>query len=67
MNEFNGTVRVRLPSERWADMLGFAFLEDPGVTFRVDSSITLADNQMLRNMINSVLSTIMRKTFLELW
>jgi hypothetical protein len=48
-------------------MLGFAFCEDPGVTFRVESSITLGDNQILKNMINTVLSTLMRKTFLELW
>ena len=65
MNDLNGTLRIRLPSERWADMIGFAFVEDPGVTFRVDSS--LMENQMLKSMVNGVLSSIMRKTFLELW
>ena len=65
MNSFSGTLRARLPSERWEDMVGYAFVRDPGVTFRVDSSIT--DNQMLRGMVNSVLSSLMRKTFLELW
>ncbi|KAJ3359423.1 hypothetical protein HDU91_004925 [Kappamyces sp. JEL0680] len=67
MNEFSGTLRIRLPSERWDDMIGYAFVQDPGVTFRVESSLTLADNQMLRGMVNGVLSSLMRKTFLELW
>ena len=47
-------------------MIGFAFVQDPGVTFRVESPLT-GDNHMLQSMVNSVLSSLMRKTFLELW
>ncbi|KAJ3254895.1 hypothetical protein HK103_006791 [Boothiomyces macroporosus] len=34
MNEFKGTIRSRLPSEKWEDMIGFSFVRDPGVTFK---------------------------------
>ncbi|KAJ2989662.1 hypothetical protein HDV02_004825, partial [Globomyces sp. JEL0801] len=67
MNAFRGTLRTRLPSEKWLDMIGFAFVKDPGVSFKVDTPITLGENEMLRGMINKVLSTIMRKLFLDLW
>ncbi|KAJ3321898.1 hypothetical protein HDV06_003764 [Boothiomyces sp. JEL0866] len=74
MNEFKGTIRSRLPSEKWEDMIGFSFVRDPGVTFKgrrrlklVNSTITVRDNEILRNMVNKVLSTIVRKVFLETW
>jgi hypothetical protein len=67
MNEFNGTIQTRLPSERWADMYGFHFVQDPGATFQVDTPITLRDNETVRAMINKVLSSLMRRTFLDLW
>ncbi|KAJ3270971.1 hypothetical protein HDV01_007301 [Terramyces sp. JEL0728] len=67
MNEFKGTIRSRLPSEKWEDMIGFAFVRDPGVTFKVNSTITVRESEILRNMVNKVLSTIVRKVFLETW
>jgi hypothetical protein len=67
MNQLSGTIQIRLPSERWADMYGFHFVEDPGITFVVDTPITLRDNETVRSMINKVLSNLLRRTFLDLW
>jgi hypothetical protein len=67
MNQLNGTIQTRLPSERWGDMYGFHFVEDPGITLVVDTPITLRDNETVRSMINKVLSSLLRRTFLDLW
>ncbi|KAJ3169046.1 PDZ domain-containing protein 8 [Geranomyces variabilis] len=64
---FSGKLRVRCPSIQWADMIGVAFVDDPGATFRVDSPLTVRDNEMLRGMVNKLLSSVVRKVFLELW
>ncbi|KND04614.1 uncharacterized protein SPPG_00332 [Spizellomyces punctatus DAOM BR117] len=60
-------VRIRCPSIKWPDMIGVAFVEDPGVSFRVDSPLTVGDNELLRGMVNKLLSSVVRKVFLELW
>ncbi|KAI9096081.1 hypothetical protein DFS34DRAFT_695230 [Phlyctochytrium arcticum] len=62
-----GKVRFRCPSVRWPDMIGIAFVEDPGAAFHVDSPITVGDNEYLRGMVNKLLSGVVRKIFLELW
>ncbi|KAI8999761.1 hypothetical protein BC832DRAFT_198285 [Gaertneriomyces semiglobifer] len=64
---FAGKCRLRFPSIRWPDMIGIAFVEDPGATFVVDSPITVADNEMLRSMVNKLLASVVRKVFVELW
>lgn len=48
-------------------MIGFAFTTDPNLTFRVDSNWTLRDNEVLRGMVNTILTTIIQKIFLETW
>jgi hypothetical protein len=48
-------------------MMGVAFTQDPGVEFVVDSPITVGDNQMVRDMVNTLLSRIARRIFLETW
>jgi hypothetical protein len=62
-----GTLRIRVPSESWPDMLSVAFLRDPGLTFKVDTPLTLQNNETLRGIINKLLSTILRRVFLDLW
>ncbi|KAJ3017423.1 PDZ domain-containing protein 8 [Thoreauomyces humboldtii] len=62
-----GKLRLRCPSIQWPDMLGLAFVDDPGTTFRVDSPLTVGDNELLRGMVNKLLSSVVRKVFLELW
>ncbi|KAJ3280587.1 hypothetical protein HK104_000570, partial [Borealophlyctis nickersoniae] len=62
-----GRLRVRCPSTKWGDMIGVAFVEDPGATFRVDSPITVRDNELVRSMVNKLLSSVVRKVFVELW
>ena len=48
-------------------MLALAFLEDPGISFKVDTPITVQNNETLRNMINKFLSKLKRKIFLDMW
>ncbi|KAI8916866.1 hypothetical protein BC831DRAFT_486021 [Entophlyctis helioformis] len=67
LNRFTGVIRVRAPSQKWPDMIGVAFVEDPGISFVVDAGITRGENDMIRGMVNRLLSSIVRKTFLELW
>ncbi|KAJ3181382.1 hypothetical protein HDU85_003697 [Gaertneriomyces sp. JEL0708] len=67
LSGFAGKCRLRFPSIRWPDMIGIAFVEDPGATFVVDSPITVADNEMLRSMVNKLLASVVRKVFVELW
>ena len=67
LNQLTGVVRVRLPSTLWSDMIGVTFLKDPGISFTVDTPLTVGDNEMVRSMINKLLASIVRKTFLELW
>lgn len=67
VSEFSGTIRVSLPHPTKNDMFSAAFLRDPGITFRVDSQLTLQNNEMLRGIINQVLSGVIRRVFLDLW
>lgn len=66
-SEFRGTVRIRLPHERFDDMLSVSFIRDPGLNFRVDADITVQKNEYLRNMVNGALSTLMRRVFLDVY
>ncbi|KAJ3219422.1 PDZ domain-containing protein 8 [Dinochytrium kinnereticum] len=45
---FSGKLRVRIPSVYWPDMLAVAFVEDPGISFVVDSPLTLRENELVR-------------------
>ncbi|KAL2919880.1 hypothetical protein HK105_200797 [Polyrhizophydium stewartii] len=69
LNQFTGVIRVRAPSLLWPDMIGVAFVEDPGISFTVETgNQTGGDGTMfVRGMINSAIASIVRKTFLELW
>lgn len=67
LSALGGKLRLRCPSIKWADMVGVAFVEDPGVSFRIDSPITVGENELLRGMVNKLLSGVVRKVFLELW
>jgi hypothetical protein len=67
MNDFQGTIRLRIPSESFSDMFGVAFIKDPQVSFTVETPLTIGDNETVRNMINKVLSSIMRLVFVETW
>ena len=60
-------MRVRCPSTRYADMIGVAFVEDPGASFRVDSPITVRGSEYVRDMVNKLLASVVRKVFLEMW
>lgn len=55
MNELQGTLLCRFPSLRWEDMLGIQFIKDPGISFHVNTPLTLGDNETLRGVINKVL------------
>ncbi|EGF80365.1 hypothetical protein BATDEDRAFT_35067 [Batrachochytrium dendrobatidis JAM81] len=66
LNQFTGSIRVRTPSVLWPDMIGVTFVEDPGISFTVDTG-TGRINEFLRSMINKAVASIVRKTFLELW
>ena len=48
-------------------MIGIAFVEDPGATFRVDSPITVRGSEYVRDMVNKLLASVVRKVFLEMW
>ncbi|KAI9339616.1 hypothetical protein BDR26DRAFT_379530 [Obelidium mucronatum] len=49
-------------------MFSVAFLEDPGVSFKVEApTITVGDNDLVRGMVSSVLSEIIRRVFLDMW
>ncbi|KAJ3039427.1 hypothetical protein HDV00_012204 [Rhizophlyctis rosea] len=67
LSALSGRVRVRCPSTRYADMIGIAFVEDPGATFRVDSPITVRGSEYVRDMVNKLLASVVRKVFLEMW
>jgi hypothetical protein len=74
LNEFKGMFQARIPSERWEDMIGFTFVDDPGLkmfylglTFKVDAPLTILENGPLRGVINKLLSNLMRRTFLDLF
>ncbi|KAJ1544823.1 PDZ domain-containing protein 8, partial [Nowakowskiella sp. JEL0078] len=67
IEQVSGKVRIRLPSVVAPDMLGFGFLEDPGINFRVDTPITFRDNEFVRDIINKGLGKIVRKVFIEQW
>ena len=67
LNSFAGKLRIRWPSVQWADMIGIAFVEDPGVTFTVDAPLTSKTSESVRSVINKLLASIARKVFLEMW
>ncbi|KAJ3068099.1 PDZ domain-containing protein 8, partial [Podochytrium sp. JEL0797] len=68
INSLRGKIRVRVPAIGYSDMLSASFLEDPGVSFRVDApTVTVADNDLVRGMVSTVLSEIVRRMFLEMW
>ncbi|ORY49006.1 hypothetical protein BCR33DRAFT_714086 [Rhizoclosmatium globosum] len=68
INALKGKLRVRVPAIGYSDMFSVSFLEDPGVSFKVEApTITVADNDMVRGMVSSVLSEIVRRVFLEMW
>ncbi|KAI8847533.1 hypothetical protein BC829DRAFT_238570 [Chytridium lagenaria] len=67
LSGFSGKLRVRVPSVFWPDMLAVAFVEDPGVSFIVDSPLTVRDNEMVRGVVNRLLASLMRKVFVEMW
>lgn len=67
LKSLSGKIQVRTPSIKWSDMLCVSFPEDPNVEFIVDSPITLRDNQTMKEMVNKLLSKIVRKAFIETW
>lgn len=48
-------------------MLCASFTEDPGVEFVVDSPLTLRDNHTVKEMVNKILSKIVKRAFIETW
>jgi hypothetical protein len=48
-------------------MLAIAFVEDPGVSFIVDSPLTVGDNEYVRGVVNRLLAGIIRKIFTDMW
>ncbi|TPX75057.1 hypothetical protein CcCBS67573_g03680 [Chytriomyces confervae] len=67
VSSLSGKLRVRCPAIGYPDMYSIAFVEDPGVSFKVDSQITVRENELLKGMVNSVLAEIIRRVFLEMW
>ncbi|KAI8621916.1 hypothetical protein BC830DRAFT_45973 [Chytriomyces sp. MP71] len=67
ISSLSGKLRIRCPAIGYPDMYSIAFLEDPGVTFKVDSQITVRESELLKGMVNSVLAEIIRRVFLEMW
>ncbi|KAJ3241695.1 PDZ domain-containing protein 8 [Chytriomyces hyalinus] len=67
ISSLSGKLRVRCPAIGYPDMYSIAFVEDPGVSFKVDSQITVRENELLKGMVNSVLAEIIRRVFLEMW
>jgi hypothetical protein len=67
LNALAGRVRVRWPALGYSDMIGFAFVEDPGVTFTIDAPLSLKTSEAVRNMVNRFLGSLVRKIFLEMW
>ncbi len=67
LNEFAGKARVRWPSYQWSDMLGIAFVEDPGVSFTIDAPLSAKTSETVRGMVNRLLESVARKLFLEMW
>ncbi|KAJ1334311.1 hypothetical protein BSLG_008146 [Batrachochytrium salamandrivorans] len=66
LNQFTGSIRIRTPSVLWPDMIGVTFVKDPGISFTVETG-SGGENDFVRGMINKVVASIVRKTFLELW
>ncbi|KAJ3093272.1 hypothetical protein HK100_006717, partial [Physocladia obscura] len=68
INALKGKVRVRVPAIGYQDMFSVSFLENPGVSFRIDApTITVRNNNTLRSVISTVLSEIVRRVFLDMW
>ncbi|KAJ3127297.1 hypothetical protein HK100_009832, partial [Physocladia obscura] len=68
INALKGKVRVRVPAIGYQDMFSVSFLENPGVSFRINApTITVRNNTTLRSVISTVLSEIVRRVFLETW
>ncbi|RKO95725.1 hypothetical protein CAUPRSCDRAFT_12578, partial [Caulochytrium protostelioides] len=63
----SGKLRVRMPSRQWGDMVAVTFAEDPKLTFTVDSTITVRENEIMRGMVNQLLGKITRRMFVEMW
>ncbi|KAJ3012009.1 UNVERIFIED_CONTAM: PDZ domain-containing protein 8 [Siphonaria sp. JEL0065] len=68
INSLRGKLRVRVPAIGYSDMFSVSFLEDPGVSFKVEApTITVGDNDIVRGMVSSVISEIIRRVFLDMW
>ncbi|KAI8804495.1 hypothetical protein BJ742DRAFT_452722 [Cladochytrium replicatum] len=67
LEKLSGKVRIRVPAVVAPDMMGLAFEEDPGANLRVDTPITVRDNEFVRDLVNKVLGKLVRKVFLEQW
>ncbi|TPX48143.1 hypothetical protein SeLEV6574_g02194 [Synchytrium endobioticum] len=64
---FAGKLRARMPSIKYRDSVGVSFVEDPGVTFTVDSPLTVGGIEGIRSMVNGLLARLIRNQFLEYW
>ncbi|KAI9325872.1 hypothetical protein DFJ73DRAFT_767241 [Zopfochytrium polystomum] len=64
---FAGKMLLRAPSVDWSDMVSVAFVEDPGISFLVDSPLTVRENELFRRAVNKVLASVLRRAVLEMW
>jgi hypothetical protein len=67
LNQLSGKMRVRWPSLQYNDMLGICFVQDPGVSFKIEGPLSSKTSESLRSMVNRFLETMARKLFLEMW
>ncbi|TPX31738.1 hypothetical protein SmJEL517_g05029 [Synchytrium microbalum] len=64
---FAGKLRARIPSVKYQDSVGVSFVEDPGVTFTVESPITVGGIESIKSLVNSLLARLIKNQFIEFW
>lgn len=66
MTSFRGRCQLRLPSPIDSCQYAIAFVEDPGVSFSVESSLWRRDNEMMRDVLNNLISKRLKHLFMDL-